>query len=177
MQNEIVVPSIMQPTREWHKPNNPFIKINCDAAFDDVTKYVGIGLISRQCVGIPDGARCCRTKALDSEQAEAKAILEAPIWERRKGYRHVHLEGDCLDVISTFDGKIEAINWTIRNLINGCRSTLNFFNSWKCPHVFGDVNRVAHMIAKEGIYLLAEEERSSQLPTWILQCIHRDVSV
>ncbi|XP_026399458.1 uncharacterized protein LOC113295329 [Papaver somniferum] len=42
--------------------------------------------------GSSDGARCCKTKPLDPEQAEAKAPLEDALCARRKGYWNVHLE-------------------------------------------------------------------------------------
>lgn len=35
-------------------------------------------------VGNTDGVRCCRTKAIDPEQVEAKALLEAALLARSK---------------------------------------------------------------------------------------------
>ncbi|XP_026410490.1 uncharacterized protein LOC113305690 [Papaver somniferum] len=126
------------------------MKINCDVAFDDLTKSVGIGLIGRSFTGSADGARCCRTKALDPEQAEAKALLEAALMARQKGYRYVHIEGDCLNVISALNDRSKAITWTTRNLITDYGNVLNSFDSWKCTHVLRDVNHVAHKLAKHG---------------------------
>ncbi|KAI3837054.1 hypothetical protein MKW98_005387 [Papaver atlanticum] len=63
------------------------------------------------------------------------------------------------------------------NLITDCGSILNIFVNWKCTHVPRDVNHVAHKLAKHGKEINSEEEWSSSLPAWILQCIQRDESM
>ncbi|XP_026451335.1 uncharacterized protein LOC113351597 [Papaver somniferum] len=102
-----VVSNIRPAMSRWKKPDNPYMKINWDAAFDEVTKNVGIGLISRSFAGVTDGARYCRDKALDPEQAEAKAQLDAALWGGSKGYQNVHLEGVCLNVVNALNGSLD----------------------------------------------------------------------
>ncbi|XP_026459192.1 uncharacterized protein LOC113359834 [Papaver somniferum] len=160
--------------RQWTCPQSSFVKLNFDASFKEKTKDVGIGLILRNCAGVRDGGRCYYIKVMDPEQAEAKALLEAIIWARRKGIRKLHLKGDCENVIRALNGSLSSIKWTIRNIILDSLNLLDYFEGWLCTHVHRDINHVADTIAKYARNSSADKEWIEAIPSWLELCLQKD---
>lgn len=77
-------------------------KINIDACFHITSKVAGFGAVIRNEMGelmaaisakLPD----CR----DALQVEAWALLQSLFWVRDLGMMGVHVETDCLDLVTT----------------------------------------------------------------------------
>ncbi|XP_026396120.1 uncharacterized protein LOC113290751 [Papaver somniferum] len=92
-------------------------KINFDAAFIKDSGAYGFGLICKNISGICNGLRGGYGKALDTEQAEVRALLEAVLWAKEQGKLSIHPEEECSNVINALNGKFSAIKWTTANLI------------------------------------------------------------
>ncbi|XP_026399837.1 uncharacterized protein LOC113295727 [Papaver somniferum] len=150
------------------------IKVNFDASFINSSTCSGWALMARDFAGNCDGLRGGADSAIDPEQAEAKALLNAVLWAKQKGWTRVHLEGDCLNVINAVNGSHTAVKLTTQNLINDAIDILNSFPVWLCTHVHRDANHVADSIAK-----FARSQNSCfqyflNIPEWIQTLIQQD---
>ncbi|XP_026384911.1 uncharacterized protein LOC113280510 [Papaver somniferum] len=148
-------------------------KINFDAAFTKETGNYGYGLICRDISGNCNGLRGGAGKALDPEQAEAKALLRAVLWAKEQGKLSIHLEGDCNNMINVLNGNFSAIKWISANLIFDALVILRDFDFWQCSHVKRDANDLAYKIAKQamsGVFYVS----LSNMPVWIKTLIRKD---
>ncbi|XP_026451444.1 uncharacterized protein LOC113351721 [Papaver somniferum] len=116
----------------WETPIQPFTKLNFNASYEEATHIMGSALILKEIAATTDGIRCSKNRALDPEQAEAKALLDAVLWAKDKGIAALHLQGDCQNVINTVNGNFEAIKWTTKNVVMDVLKILSSFSSWKC---------------------------------------------
>ncbi|XP_026452057.1 uncharacterized protein LOC113352456 [Papaver somniferum] len=89
----------------WRKPDLQFIEVNFDAAWCKFNNLTGISLICRNFTGASNGSKGHCTKAVDSEQAEALAALEAITLGKEKGILDLHLEGDSQRVVNAINGE------------------------------------------------------------------------
>lgn len=134
--------------KNWKAPIDDIYKLNFDASYIDKTVLSGWGLICRDSAGNSHGLRGGASLAIDPEQAEAHSLLEAVQWAHSKGWRKIHLEGDCQNVIAAVNGKATTVKWTTYNLIHDALVILSYFDSWVCTYAHRDANHIADSIAK-----------------------------
>ncbi|XP_026428436.1 uncharacterized protein LOC113324335 [Papaver somniferum] len=123
----------------WKAHANDIYKINFDASFIAKTVLSGWGLICRDSAANNYGLRGGASLAIDPEQAEAQSLLEAVQWACRNGWRKIHLEGDCQNIIATVNGKATSVKWV-------------------CTYAHREVNHIADSIAKSpnNLFLLVK---------------------
>ncbi|KAI3933710.1 hypothetical protein MKW92_052576, partial [Papaver armeniacum] len=125
-----------------------------------------------------NGARGCRTRALDPEQAEALAAFEAIRWAKDKGVTELHLEGDSERVVKALNGTKGIMNWINAGIIRDSIFILNTFSTWKCTFVHREANNVADTIAKKALsFSSSTQEWQHTLPSWLNTTIEADKSL
>ncbi|KAH1067086.1 hypothetical protein J1N35_032073 [Gossypium stocksii] len=132
----------------WKPPQDPFIKVNFDAAFKVTLHQSYSGFISRNSRGQVMGSETIFNKfASDSSTAKAIACLQALDFARDMGFTHVHMEGDS-------------------------RTTIVKINQ----HVDRRANMVAHILAKERMSISEDRFWVEDLPA-VAECyLARDLA-
>ncbi|XP_026434339.1 uncharacterized protein LOC113331914 [Papaver somniferum] len=165
---------LTQPQHYWTPPDNDCMKLNFDVSFVDNNAFSSWALISRNSAGDCDGLRGGAAHAIDPEQAEAQALLEAVLWAKQKGLTKLQLEGDCLNVISVVNGSLTAVKWTTHNLIKDALDILSSFSFWSCTYVHRDANHIADSLAKFARSQIICFQYYNDFPAWIQTLIQQD---
>ncbi|XP_026434041.1 uncharacterized protein LOC113331533 [Papaver somniferum] len=165
---------ITQSQHYWTPPLNNCIKINFDASFVNNNTFSGWALISRNFSGDCDGLRGGAAHAIDPEQAEVQALLEAVLWAKQKGLTKLQLEGDCLNVINAVNGSLTAVKWTTHNLIKAALGILSSFSFWSCTYVHRDANHIADSLAKFARSHTICFQYYNDIPAWVQTLIQQD---
>ncbi|MBA0635078.1 hypothetical protein Godav_025699 [Gossypium davidsonii] len=132
----------------WKPPQEPFVKVNFDAAFKVTLHNSYSGFFIRNSRGSVMGSGTVLKKfVFDPFTAEAIACLQALNLSREMGFSHVQMEGDS------------------RTMIH-----ISFH------HVDRRANMVAHMIAKEWILLPEDRFWMEELPAAVEAFLARDLS-
>ncbi|XP_026395787.1 uncharacterized protein LOC113290395 [Papaver somniferum] len=113
---------------KWLAPVDFAIKINFDVSFINKILPVGVGLIARNSAGTFILAKGNSSTAVDEEQGEAIAALEALKWAKKRNITELHLEGDNINVVDAINEITGRINWTINSIIQECLVLLNYFS-------------------------------------------------
>ncbi|MBA0752195.1 hypothetical protein Gogos_001054, partial [Gossypium gossypioides] len=120
----------------WKPPQEPFVKVNFDAAFKATLHHSYSGFVIRNSRGSVMGSGTVLNKFVsDPFTAEAIACFQALNLSREMGFSHVQMEGDSQTTIH-----------------------ISFH------HVDRRANMVAHMIAKERISLREDKFWVEELP-------------
>ncbi|XP_026429496.1 uncharacterized protein LOC113325844 [Papaver somniferum] len=158
----------------WNPSANDVYKINFDASHINKNVLSCWGLICRDFAGISYGLRGGASLAVDPEQDEAQSLLEAVQWAQRNGWRKIHLEGDCSNVILAINEKTTTIKWTTQNLVQDSLNILSSFEFWVCTYAHRDANHIADSLEK---YARTQSICFSWLnnePSWIKTLIQHD---
>ncbi|XP_026453050.1 uncharacterized protein LOC113353735 [Papaver somniferum] len=132
----------------WIPPVTDICKINFDASFIENNTLSGWGLICRDFAGNNNGLREGACIATDPEKDEAISLLEVVLWTKINGWKKIHLEGDCSNVIHAINGRSCAVKWTSLNVVNDALSILKTFDSWSCTYAHRDANHLDDSLEK-----------------------------
>lgn len=102
----------------------------------------------RKFAGEFGAAKTITVAAMDEEQDEALASLEAIEWAWTKGIQHLHLESDSNKIVSAINGSSSSIIWTTSNVVHDCLVKLKSVNKWVCKSFKRTANSCIHTLAK-----------------------------
>ncbi|XP_026447810.1 uncharacterized protein LOC113348308 [Papaver somniferum] len=161
----------------WKCPQSGWKKINAYASFDKNANnnIAGIGLMLRNCVGTLEAAKGSTVAAMDEEQAEALACLEAVEWAIAKEIQQLHLEYDNINIVSAINGSLSSISWTSSNVVQDCLVRLNSINKWVCTSVKRSANSCADTLAKNA-RLHSKIGEWSVAPMFMLEDLDKDAN-
>ncbi|XP_026419814.1 uncharacterized protein LOC113315772 [Papaver somniferum] len=158
----------------WKAPCTYTLKINFDASHIDKSVLSSWGLICRDFAGNSYGLRGGAHLAIDPEQDKAQSLLEAVQWALKNGWRRIHLEGDCQNVIAAVNGSSTSIKWTTSNLVQDTLVLLSSFDFWACTYVHRDANHIADSLAKNVRTQAICFCWSDNMPSWVNHLIQQD---
>ncbi|XP_071907804.1 uncharacterized protein [Coffea arabica] len=105
---------------KWVAPDEGYLKLNVDGAFDADT--AGVGVVVRNHLGQVEAAMASRVEgACSVEHVECVAFLTALEFARDFGISHFLLEGDALNIVQKINSREPDLSLT-GNLIHGIRS-------------------------------------------------------
>ncbi|KAG8365625.1 hypothetical protein BUALT_Bualt18G0125600 [Buddleja alternifolia] len=147
------------------------MKVNFDGAVFDNSKATGVGCIGRDASG-----KCVAWLqqrflfGTSPAAAETLAALEALRMARRRGWRKIELEGDCLGLISQLRANTRDLSM-LGPLLNDIFDLVPFFDSvvFKCVRRLGNVP--AHLLARSAT---VELEGDNILPPQVLSAVLSD---
>ncbi|CAN1179389.1 hypothetical protein LINPERHAP2_LOCUS34165 [Linum perenne] len=136
---------------KWHPPSPGAFKCNSDAAVFAAEGRTGAGIVLRDHRGrIVKHQRVSWPGVWSSNEAEAKAALEAFSWLEREGYQNVTLEVDAEQVVTAINSH-EADASEFGEIIYGCTAIMNRNPSFCVCSVRRERNGVAHVFARHSI--------------------------
>lgn len=113
--------------RKWRKPCPGFIKINCDVALP-TSGDAQIAFVGRDGNGVFlfAGVKTI-APTTDVELAEAEAALWALNFAKERGLANVHIESDCLALVSKAQKGFKG-HGTLSHFICSIRSLFQYFD-------------------------------------------------
>ncbi|CAA0817639.1 Unknown protein [Striga hermonthica] len=97
-ENDTILKGLNQ-TEKWQKPEAEWVKLNCDACFDSLTKNAAFGIVARDSRGVVIELEGGKMKTESASAAEAYAVREAVQMVERKKWPKVVIESDSENVI------------------------------------------------------------------------------
>ncbi|OVA20178.1 hypothetical protein BVC80_1663g76 [Macleaya cordata] len=164
------------PSQRWIPPLHNCIKINCDASFKPNNLFCGIGLVARDCTGRFKGARCIYKPAVDAENAESLAMLEAVKWAKEWHLQEVCFESDSQSIILSMKDKKNSLHWQNRSIINDCNYLLSELVFWDCNYVKRVCNGPADKLAKFARKVRCNRSWYEDPPSLIVQLLEVDMN-
>lgn len=108
-----------------------------------------------------------------AECAEVAAVLFGPEIAHRLGYKHVILECDVVNVISTI--KKEVVGFSPLFLFyEDIKRLKSYFESFDCAHIRRTCNTIAHWIARWDINVGDERVWTSCFPGYVTTLANLD---
>jgi ribonuclease HI len=137
--------------RRCERPEQNYIKVNCDAAYDPQSGNGGWGCVLRDADGDVVSAQHGRVEALMSAlHGELIAIIHGTQAATDAGVGHVIIETDAVEVVQAVYPDAFELS-AVTNLVAELRSLLDFnFISWHVQHCPHSCNKVAHELAALG---------------------------
>jgi hypothetical protein len=89
--------------QKWLKPDQGWVKLNCDGALDIAAGVAGVGIIVRDHPGAFVAAECRKYEHIvDPGTTEILACHDAILFAKAKGWSHVVLETDCQSIVTAW---------------------------------------------------------------------------
>lgn len=136
----------------WRFPNYDWIKVNFDGAAKGNPGKAGGGGVTRNAQGRCIVAFASPFGTQNNHVAEAMAMLKSLQLAQEFKFKKVWLEGDSLNIIQVLKG-ISSVSWNIANIIKNAKTILNNYVSIILTHTFKEGNKVADILANEGVNL------------------------
>ncbi|CAN6215731.1 unnamed protein product, partial [Urochloa humidicola] len=158
---------IMHASEGWKPPDQGWVKVNVDGAFDPLTGRAGIGIVIRDNLGIPE---LCAWKAisdgLNAEEIEALACLEGVRLAAEWSHGKTIIESDCSTVINAAcKPGADKSQWAF--IINNLKHVSRLLPKV----VFQAVRREKNVIAHELAQLAKRTMHSAVWRTQVPQCV------
>ncbi|XP_012836741.1 PREDICTED: uncharacterized protein LOC105957362 [Erythranthe guttata] len=172
---EVLRPRIQRTNEDgrWLPPNHDEVKLNFDAAVNNVDGVCSLGVIARSSTGACLGWISRRIKQyLDPTSAEAKAGLMAMEMAKIHNWENIILEGDSLVVISAIkDASSSRAEYG--NIIADIQRLGASLLKFRAQHVRRNGNKAAHAIAA-----LSKKKSNfvRELPDVVLDIVSSDMS-
>lgn len=149
--------------RQWTKPKENHVKVNCDAALNDSRQTTGLGGLFQNSDGeILVSFSSNIDSTIQSALAETLALRKAMLlcWELQ--FHKALFEGDCLKVITDASSS-KTVGDELYPIIHDIRTMLQHSPGWSIQFCHREANRAAHHLAKIA-YNFSEER------VWMEEC-------
>jgi hypothetical protein len=159
----------------WQRPKVGFVKFNCDAAINKVTRRMGVGIIARDAGGAAIAVMCAsRPYITDPATAEAMVAWMLAKLSLRLGYYQIIAEGDSLEIICALQRENEC-KGSYGNFVEEAKALLNQMDSWFVQHVGREANTAAHKLAQYVAIREDEQIWTSNFPAFIYFIVISDL--
>lgn len=162
---------------KWKAPNNPFVKVNWDAALCNTTQKMGIGIAMRDhCGQFLAGLSSSLDFSSKPILVEFKALWRALELCVELGLERVYLEGDAQTLIHSINGGDTSQAWR-GNIIEEVQQILKNVPFWSINFVHRERNKVVHLLDKNGLLLSSESIWIKDIPIVIKQVVIDELSI
>jgi hypothetical protein len=160
--------------KQWKKPNNGIIKINCDANLSREGRW-GLGTIARNSDGNVIAAATWESPGIaDPALAESAALYNVVRMAIEHNLSDVEFESDNATIISILKGEVQIPRIYVGNIVRGIICKKDRFRSCRFSHIGREANKAAHHMA-----FLAHDEPNrvwiDNTPPHIVSVLLRDL--
>ena len=134
---------------QWRPPEQSWMKINIDGAFEGSTNRAGGGGLLRNCFGDIVEAFCTPVKADSGWEAEVMALLEGVMMAKRHS-QNIWIETD-VETLGSFLEKGQLGPAKTRHTLARIRIALRD-TTWRISHIRREGNKAADHLASLGKY-------------------------
>ncbi|CAM0911999.1 unnamed protein product [Alopecurus aequalis] len=161
-------------THCWTKPAAGWAKLNFDAGFLEEENTGLWGAMLRDDIGrVLLSAWVCIPRCQSGEAAEAIAAVHSLQAVLAHHHGPIHLENDCLSLISEINGK-GCSKSALAGTVTEIKELLGFLTDFVVSKVQRDGNRVAHSLARLGHVELDGQLLIGSVPYWVMDLANDD---
>ncbi|KAF5475817.1 hypothetical protein F2P56_007583 [Juglans regia] len=167
-----VQPGLLKPTNlRWQPPPLNTYKINWEAAVDRTQSKIAVCIIVKNWTGkVLATSRLSRPLFLDPLLAEAFGALEATCFGLKMGLDNEILEETLNKLLRTSQRRGE--HWSGTSMVvEDIKIQLKQFVKWSANHVRRDVNKVAHVLARNALLIPHTVVHTGNVPSCIQDLI------
>ncbi|XP_042965403.1 uncharacterized protein LOC122299302 isoform X2 [Carya illinoinensis] len=148
----------------WKKPARGIVKVNWAASLDQRMKRMGVGIIARDEEGETLVAVCDQRQHVQNPAiAEGYALWKAMELCNNLNIQKVIFEGDAKAVILAVLSNEEDLS-VCGSLIEDIRSVLANRPDWSIQFTYGEMNNVAHGLAKKALSIEGKKFLIEEVP-------------
>ncbi|CAM8898973.1 unnamed protein product [Rhodiola kirilowii] len=140
------IPSSAQNT-SWSPPEEGYVKVNSDGAWEVSADEAGIGFIGRDYSGIVEFAGACVVRGLRSAaEAEGTALMLAMKEAEKRGYRKAIFSTDNIEIV-LYLLRGYKVGSSVPSWFAECRILMERNREWKLQHVLRETNKEVDYLA------------------------------
>ncbi|ONH90255.1 hypothetical protein PRUPE_8G042700 [Prunus persica] len=158
----------------WSAPLSPLVKLNVDAAWDPISKSVGIGMVVRDHNGQFLEGKSLLAQADSTLLAECLACLERCRFASNRGDQLVSFEFDCLEAVKSINGDISRGKWEIYPILSNIRDFLLAFRSCSWTWIRRIANEAADHLAQLAKSRMCNEVWAYRPPSSLTFILNKD---
>ena len=155
---------------QWCPPDVGWIKINTDGATNIEASCAGGGGVARSHLSFKGAWSKPFPGVLDPFVAEALALREGVIFAQLRGFSHVVMEVDCLEVVNLWSSR-DSSRAIVAPILDEIREKSLSFISFSLRHVSREVNTLADLCAKKASALLVSECWLEDCPPFLVNSL------
>ncbi|CAL8998931.1 unnamed protein product [Prunus brigantina] len=167
-------PQILVHNLAWSPPLSPLVKLNVDAAWDPISKSVGIGMVVRDHDGQFLAGKSLLAQADSALMAECLACLEGCRFASDRGDQWVSFESDCLEAVKSINGDISRGKWEIYPILSNIRDFLVAFRSCSWTWIRRTANEAADHLAELAKLRMCNEVWADTPPSSLTFILNKD---
>ena len=152
----------MQVGQAWRPPDTGWIKINTDGALSSDTRTGGAGGVARSHLCFLGAWSKPLYGVTDPLISELLAVREGTIFAQLRGFSHVVIETDCLEVVNLWSSRGNCRS-VVAPILQEVEELSSGFMSFSVQHVSRLFNNPAHLCAKRACTL-------SRTDSWVEAC-------
>ena len=157
----------------WRPPDPGWIKINTDAAISNESLKGGAGGVARSHVAFL-GAWCKALEGVtDPMIAELLAVREGAIFARLRGYSHVIIESDCLEVVNLLSVRSNSRS-IVAPILEEIGELVVGFVSFSIQHVRRTAIVPAHLCARRASTMDGTDSWLISSPSFLIPSLLED---
>lgn len=157
----------------WRPPEPGWVKINTDGSIDDLMQVGGGGGVARSHLSVLGAWSKPLPGVTDPFIAEVLALREGVIFAQLRGFSHVVMEVDCLEVVNLWLSR-DNTRSIVTPIFNEIRERAMDFASFSVQHISRDANGTADLCAKHATSLAVSECWMDVCPSFIVNSLRAD---
>ena len=158
---------------QWRTPGVGWIKINTDGAINNEARCAGGGGIARSHLSFMGAWSKPFPGVTDPLVAEALALREGVIFAQLRGFSHVLMEVDCLEVVNLWLSRDSSRSIVAPILLDIGEKSSSFI-SFSVRYVPREANFLADSCAKRACSLLVSDCWLESCPPFLLSGLRAD---
>ena len=168
-----VAQATILPGHGWRPPDIGFIKINVDGAINSEAGLAGAGGVARSSTALI--ASWCKPHVgvTDPLIAEALSLWEGVLFARLRGFLHVIMETDCLEIVNLRNTRHNSRSVVVHLLVEIGDHALSF-DFFVIQHVNMSANILVHLCAKRASSLMVTESWHNSKPSFLISSLMAD---
>lgn len=161
------------PGHGWRPPDPGVIKVNTDAAMCMDSDKCGVGGVARSNTSLLGAWSKPHLGVTDPFIGETLALRDGVIFAKLRGFSHVIMETDCLEVVNLWNSRHNSRSVVAPVLVE-IGELASSFDSFCIQHVMRSANVPAHLCAKHASTLTVTESWTDDRPPFLLTSLLAD---
>ena len=156
----------------WRPPDPGWIKINTDGAINAEEHKGGGGGVARSHLSFLGAWSKPMMGVTDPLTAEVQAFRDGVIFAKLRGYSHVVMETDCLEIVNLYSRHVDRS--AVAPILDEVGELVSDFDSFLVKHVRRTANNSAHMCARFARTLGVTSSWLEESPSFLVTSLQAD---
>ena len=161
------------PGYGWRPPDDGWVKVNCDGAINVSSGTGGAGGVARSSSALLAAWSKPLPGVTDPLVAESLSLREGVIFAHLRGFEHVIMETDCLEVVNLWNTRHNSRS-VVAPILLEIGELVSFFTSFVIQHTYREANVPAHLCAKHSCSLQVTDSWLDSAPSFLVTSLMAD---